>query len=330
MKKFSLPGFSAAVAVDGKIVWSEAFGEADLENHVAVTRTTKFRLGSVSKVLTAAAVAALYERGLLDLDASVQRYVPSFPLKQYPITIRELATHTAGIRHYRDTDPVGSGRHYKTVLEGLVLFQDDPLLFEPFTRYSYSSYGYNLLSAAIEGASKQEFLSFMDEQIFKPLDMVATVPDQNDAIVDHRTRFYYFGDADHKFHNAPYIDASYKWASGGFLSTAEDLVRFGSAHVKSGFFKAETLNVIFTPQRLKSGELAGGKGYGVGLGWRIGKNKEGHEIYHHGGAIEGGRAFIFIDAATKTTVALLANNFGGFAEDEANEIAQFFTAQPVR
>ncbi len=150
MKKQSLPGFSAAVAIDGKLVWTEGFGEADLESHVPVRTTTKFRLGSVSKLLTAAAVARLYEDGRLDLDLPVQRYVPSFPQKQYPITTRQLAGHLAGIRHYRDSDPLYSAKYYKTVLEGLTIFQDDPLLFEPGTKYEYSSYGYNLLSAVVE------------------------------------------------------------------------------------------------------------------------------------------------------------------------------------
>jgi serine beta-lactamase-like protein LACTB len=324
MGKYHLPGFSAAVAVDGKIVWSEAFGEADLESHVAVHTTTKFRLGSVSKLLTAAAVARLYEDGRLDLDAPVQRYVPYFPQKQFPITPRQLAGHMAGIRHYRDSDPLYSGKYYKNVREGLEIFQNDPLLFEPETKYEYSSYGYNLLSAVVEGASGQDFLSYMNDHVFAPLQMNHTVADRNDLIVEGRTRFYYFGEKDGQFHNAPYVDNSYKWASGGFLTTAEDLARFGSAHLKPGFFKSETLNLLLTPQRLKSGKEAGTNSLSVGFGWRIAKDAKGNRIFHHGGAIEGGRAFLFINEKSKVVVALLSNNLGNFAETEAGEIASMF------
>src|SRR5881409_4279197 len=96
-----IPGVQVAVAVNGKLVWSEGFGYADAERQQPVTRETQFRIGSVSKPLTATAVVLLYERGKLDLDAPVQRYVPSFPDKGYPITTRQLAGHLAGIRHYR-------------------------------------------------------------------------------------------------------------------------------------------------------------------------------------------------------------------------------------
>ena len=99
-----IPGLQVAVAVDGKLVWSEGFGYADLAGKVPVTAETQFRIGSVSKPLTAAAVALLYEEGRLDLDAPVQRYVPSFPDKGYPITTRQLAGHLAGIRHYQRSE----------------------------------------------------------------------------------------------------------------------------------------------------------------------------------------------------------------------------------
>ncbi len=165
----------------------------------------------------------------------------------------------------------------------------------------------------------------MHEHVFAPLKMNHTVPDRNDLIVEGRTRFYYFGKADGQFHNAPYVDSSYKWASGGFLSTAEDLVRFGSAHLKPGFFKRETLDLIFTAQRLKSGKEAGTSSFSVGFGWRVGKATNGNRIFHHGGAIEGGRAFLFMNEKSKVVVAVLSNNFGDFGDKETSEIAAMFT-----
>jgi serine beta-lactamase-like protein LACTB, mitochondrial len=116
-----IPGVSVAVAKDGVIVWSEGFGFADLEQRVPVWPSTRFRIGSVSKPLTADAVALLYQQGRLDLDAPVQRYVPSFPDKGYPITTREVAGHLAGIWHYKEGE-FDNPRHFASVLESLAIF----------------------------------------------------------------------------------------------------------------------------------------------------------------------------------------------------------------
>jgi len=279
MAKQNIPGLSIAVAVDGKIIWSEGFGFADLENQIRVAPATRFRIASVSKLFTAAAMARIYEQGKLDLDAPV----PNFPRKEQEITPRQLVGHLSGIRHYkRDADEAkdeffNRKEYYKSVSEGLKVFQNDPLDFPPGTKYGYSSFGYTLLSAVIEGASKQDFLTFMQEQVFNPLNMPNSSADDNRKIIPNRTRFYSL-DADKKLINAPYIDRSYSWAGGGFLSTSEDLARFGSMHLKSGFLKEETLKEMFTSQKTSDG-----KETGVGFGWRINKDKEGRLYYFHPG-----------------------------------------------
>ncbi len=209
------PGLSLAVGVDGEIVWSQGFGYASVEQRTPVWEETKFRIGSISKPLTAAAVALLYEQARLDLDAPVQRYVLTFPEKRWPITTRQLAGHLAGIRHYRDQEFLGNQR-YPTVLDGLKIFQDDTLLFEPGTRFSYSSYGWNLISAVVEGAAGESFLSYMQRQVFEPLGMEHTVADHTDSIIPQRTEFYN-RDNNRRVLNAPFVDNSYKWAGGGFL-----------------------------------------------------------------------------------------------------------------
>lgn len=154
----NIPGVSVAVGANDLIVWAEGFGWADLEQQVPVTQITRFRIGSVSKPLTAAAAGLLYEQGALDLDAPIQTYVPSFPGKEWPITTRQLMGHTAGIRHYRNDTEGYSAAHFETVTDALSMFANDPLLFEPGSRYSYSSFGFNLLSAVLEGASQRSFL----------------------------------------------------------------------------------------------------------------------------------------------------------------------------
>ena len=298
-----IPGLQVAVAVGGKLVWSEAFGYADLAREVPVTAETQFRIGSVSKPLTAAAVALLYEQGKLDLDAPVQRYVPSFPDKGYPITTRQLAGHLAGIRHYRG-DEFLRNRHFDTVLEGLAIFQGDLLLSPPGTKFSYSSYGWNLISAVVEGAAGQDFLTYMSRNVLRPLGLTHTAPDRVDSLIPNRTRFYERG-ADSGFVPAPPVDNSYKWAGGGFLSTAEDLVRFGSALLEPGFLKAATLELLFTSQKTTAGEPTG-----YGIGWFVATDGRGHRWVSHGGGSVGGTTAFSVDRDSRVVVAITSNLTG--------------------
>ena len=227
MARTLAPGVSVAVSRGGRLVWSEGIGCADLELQVPVSTVTRMRIGSVSKPLTAAAVGILVEEGRLDLDAPVQRYVPDFPKKAWPITTRQLAGHLAGIRHYEEGE-FEIREHYDTVRKGLSIFENDALLFEPGTRFSYSSYGWNLIAAVIEGASGEPFLDFMQRRVFGPAGMTHTSADDPAPIVPGRARFYTRA-ATGEVVNAGFVDNSYKWAGGGFLSTAEDLVAFSNA-----------------------------------------------------------------------------------------------------
>lgn len=295
----SFPGLAVAVAVDGRIVWSEGFGWADLEEQVPVRRTTEFRIGSISKSLTSAAVGLLVQEGKLDLDAPVQRYVPSFPAKPWPMTTRQVGGHLAGIRHYRGNEFL-LYRHYGTVLESLDIFKDDSLLFQPGTKFSYSSYGWNLISAVIETASRDDYLRFMQTRVIEPLHLVHTIPDFLDSIVPGRTRYY--GRSGGHWVNAPAVDNSYKWAGGGFLSTAEDLVIYGSALLQPGFLKAETLQLLFTSQRTTAGAETG-----YGIGWFVARNPRGELTYSHGGGSVGGTSFLVIYPASRLVLAIVTN-----------------------
>jgi serine beta-lactamase-like protein LACTB, mitochondrial len=250
-----IPGLSVAVAVDGRIVYSEGFGYADLEERVPVWATTKFRIGSVSKPLTAVALVQLVEQGKVDLDAPVQNYVPTFPDKGAQITPRMLTGHLAGIRHYQG-DEFLIAKHYDNVVEGLQIFQADPLVAPPGTKFNYSSYGFNVLSAVIQNSSGQEFLAYMHEHVFGPLGLRSTIEDQPAEIIEQRARFY-TRRKDQPVLNAPFVDNSYKWAGGGFLSSAEDLARFGSALLQPGFLKPESLRLLFTSQKTSDGKETG-------------------------------------------------------------------------
>src|SRR5205809_5216668 len=316
-----IAGLQVAVGVDGKLVWSEGFGYADLARKAPVTAETQFRIGSVSKPLTATAVALLYEQGKRDLDAPVQRYVPSFPDKGYPISPRQLAGHLAGIRHYKDQESF-LNRRFATVLDGLTIFQDDSLLFPPGTRFSYSSYAWNLVAAVVEGASGDDFLHYMSTHVFRPLGLTHTAPDRVDSLVPGRTQFY-DRDSAGIFHVAPAVDNSYKWAGGGFVSTAEDLVRFGSTLLDPGFLKRETLDLLFTSQRTNAGTETG-----YGIGWFLRTDSSGHHWAFHGGSAVGGTAVFGLDRDSRVVVAILTN-LSDAPLDPAQEIEAAFDREAV-
>ena len=312
-----IPGVTLAVAVDGQIVYSEGFGYADLEQRVPVWPTTKFRIGSVSKSLTSVALVQLVEQGKIDLDAPVQKYVPSFPDKGAVITTRQVAGHLAGIRHYQG-DEFLIQKHYDNVLDGLKIFQDDPLVSQPGKEFNYSSYGFNLVSAVIESAAKEKFLTYMRDNVFAPLGMRSTVADEPSEIIPQRARFY-DQPKDKPEENAPYVDNSYKWAGGGFLSSSEDLVKFGSALLQPGFLKPESLRLLFTSQK-----TANGKESGYGIGWFVGKSKSGKRIYHHSGGSVGGTSQLILYPDAHVVVAMICNFQGGWNMEEVESVGEGF------
>jgi CubicO group peptidase (beta-lactamase class C family) len=296
-----IPGLQVAVAVDGKLVWSAAFGYADVAHHSRVTRTTMFRIGSVSKPFTAIAVAQLVLGGKLDLDAPVQRYVPTFPQKPWPVTTRELAGHLAGIRHYQGNEFL-SNTPYPSVTAGLAIFANDSLLFEPGTRFAYSSYGFNLVSAVVEGASGENFLAYMGAHVIRPLGLTHTAPDRVDSLIPDRTTFYDPDTVHGGFQVAPPVDNSYKWGGGGFLSSAEDLVRFGSALLQPGFLPQPSLDLLFTSQKTRDGQPTG-----YGVGWFVATDSLGHHRVFHGGGSVGGTTAFGMDRDAHVAFALTSN-----------------------
>jgi serine beta-lactamase-like protein LACTB, mitochondrial len=320
----SIPGLSVAVGVGGTIVWSEGFGFADVENRVLVTPLTTFRIGSVSKTLTADAIAMLVQDGQLDLDARVQQYVPSFPTKRWPITTRLVGGHLAGIRHYRGNESVGEGqRSYADVVSSLSIFEDDSLLFQPGTQYSYSSYGWNLISAVVQGASGTRFLDFMDRRVFERLGMRHTVADHVDSIIAFRTR-YYQRDFHGHVRNAQFVNNSYKWAGGGFLSTMEDLVQFGFAHLDTTYLRATTIALLWSSQH-----TADGSATNYGIGWRTYEDDRGRRVVGHGGSSVGGRTQFLMYPNEQVVVAVTANlSEASISEQFALRIAAGFLDAP--
>ena len=263
----NLPGISVAVGIGQDIVWAEGFGWADVEKHLPVAPRTRFRIGHVSKTFTSAAVGVLLEQGRLNLDDEIQTTVPAFPRKQWPVTLRELMGHTAGIRHYPGEYADVPKGHCDRASEGLQSFADSPLLFEPETKSSYSTYGWVLVSAAVEAAAGEPFFRFVQTKIFTPLGMTGTLPDSvTESIPDRATPYFSRFSGDNLFgvNEAPIADYSCFAGAGAFLSTPSDLARFGMALGDGKLLRTATVRMLHTPQ-----QLASGKETEFGLGWTV-------------------------------------------------------------
>ncbi len=315
-----IPGLSVALAV-GEVVWTEGFGLADLENNVPANGETVYRLASVSKPITALAVLQLAERGKLDLDAPVQDYVPEFPEKPWPITSRQLLAHLGGIRHYRG-DEIQSTKQYRSVIDGLAIFQDDDLLHEPGSAYSYTTYGYNLLGAVIEGASGENYVEYVQANIFEPAGMTQIFVDEVAAIIPGRAQGYVKG-RNGELRNSNLADTSYKIPGGGWCSTAEDLVKFAQAVQSHQFVNAETCESMFTRQKTTSGDKIA-----YGLGWRI-ADRNGVREVSHSGAQQRVATLLYLrpDDRRGVAVALMANLERSQLSDLARTIADLATSE---
>ncbi len=304
MSENSVPGIGVAVVLDGEPVWSTGFGMADLEDFAPVTSSTLFRLGSISKPITATAVLQLWERGKLDLDAPVQKYCPAFPEKEWPITSRELLGHLGGIRHYNSDGkgdiPEDSARHFVNMEESLKIFAGDSLVAKPGTKFNYSTYGYTLLGCVLEGAASEKYVDFVRENVLKPAGMAETQADDFFAVIAHRTRWYH-KDKSGVVRNAGVLDSSYKIPGGGLISSADDMARFEAAILADKLVKRSTRDLMWTPQK-----TIDGKSTGYALGWGISDKLGVHMAAHTGGQQGTSTAFALVPDR-RAGVVVLAN-----------------------
>ena len=261
----NLPGVSVAVGAEGEAVWAEGFGWADVENKVPVGPQTRFKLGTASTVLTSAAVGLLLEKRSLQLDDVIQMHVPAYPDKKWPVTLRQLMAHLAGIPSDGGDEGPFRSEHCDRTVEGLRLFADEPLRFQPGTEYRYSNYGWILVSAAVEAAAGTPFYTFMQTQVFAPLGMDDTMADSPAETVADRAMAYFpkAGDPRYGTDGGP-RRTDYSCYAGGaaFLSTPSDLVRFGIGINGGKLLQPATVDVLQTSQRTSSGTETG-----YGLGW---------------------------------------------------------------
>ena len=308
----SSPGLSIAVGKDGKLVWAQGFGYADVKKKEAVLINTRFRVGSIAKAITSVAIGKLVEEGKLDLDEPIKTYVPYWPKKRHPITVRQLAGHLAGIRHYRGGE-YHNTKHYDTVKEAVGVFQNSSLLFRPGTEFNYSSWGYVLISAALEGASGESFVRYMDQEIFKPLGMKDTLADDPRRDDPQLASFYHA--YDRRASEVSFVNNSVKIAGGGILSTPRDLVIMSNRLTAGTFLKKETWALLTESQKLEDGSLAKG---GYAIGWRkyhlpIKEGGKKVTLINHGGTSVGCISYLTIFPELDVVVAMTTNTEFGSA-----------------
>jgi serine beta-lactamase-like protein LACTB, mitochondrial len=324
----NLPGLSVAVGAGSDIVWAEGFGWADLENLLKVGPDTRFRIGTASTALTSAAAGLLLEKGRLKLDDEIQTYVPAFPRKQWPVTVRQLMGHLAGVPNDGGDEGPLFSTHCERPVEGLQAFAERPLLFEPGTRYRYSSYGWILLSTAVEAAADEPFLTFMRNQIFEPLGMENTRADSSTAASGDRATSYF-----PRFAAAPRygpdlmrpLDYSCYAGASVFVSTPSDLVRFGLAINRGKLLQPATVQLLQTSQRLPSGEETG-----YGLGWDLETAAlagEQTRMAGHDGDLLGGTVASFMTFPDGLVVAVTSNISYADTYAVALKVAEAFAPQ---
>jgi len=316
LAKDPIPALSIAVMRGNELLWAEAFGKVDLELDVPATVSHRFRLGSVSKVITATLAAQLAAKQVVDLEAPISTYMPDLPEQHRATTLKQLLTHRGGIRHYADKDnapgnpgPIGQ-RDYLTSADILAVFINDPLIARPGEKVSYSTFGYTLVSLVLESAAKTPFLDLVQREIAAPLGLASLGSDDVMALVTQRVSGYHPGDLvrqafpnfQGKWSNIQVANVTYKWAGGGLLATPADLARFGAAHLAPGKLSKPALDMLFTPYT-----EATDRSPPLGLGWRMDEDAAKRRRWHHAGSQDGVRASLVVYPQQDLSIAFATN-----------------------
>lgn len=299
-----LPSLSAAVAVDGELVWAGAVGYSDVGDRVPADLETVYRIGSISKSMTSALLLNLHEQQRLNIDTSLGSYAGEVePWSQ--VTLRQLATHQGGVRHYREgVDMLWENfhnTHYPTTESALVRIEQTDPLFPPGSDFLYSTYGYTLLAYGMEQAAGANFATLMQDELFAPLGLAHTsLEDQSASELPLATPYIEMGDYNYR---APEVDLSYKYAGGGVVSTPVDLVTFGSALLAGEYLGSEALNQLWQVAPLSNGQPNDNN---YAMGFRVHETELGPRI-SHGGLSVGGQSFLAIYPEQDITVAFVMN-----------------------
>ena len=289
LAKKEVPGLSVAVLHDGEVIYMKGVGYADVKKKTPVSPSTRFMIGSMSKQFTAMGVLILVEEGLIDLDENVQTYLPELTPAYEAVTIRNLLTHTSGIKSdfkRRSASPFFNESIVGDDLYGLLAETD--LEFTPGETMRYSNTGFGLLYMIIEAVSGTSYSDFMKARIFDPLGMTSTESrDHANSEIESLAIGYF--KPKKKFRPANPV---LRLGGGSLVSTVEDLARWDAALYTEKLVSTSTLEEAWTPFVLTDGKKANmgadpqGRYYQGGMGWFIG-DEGGRGLVHHSGGVDG-------------------------------------------
>ncbi|GLB51117.1 hypothetical protein NBRC110019_01560 [Neptunitalea chrysea] len=310
--KRRIPGMAVVVTKKDSIIWKAGYGYADVRKGEYIDPDKSlFRIASISKTLSGVGLMKMVEEGVIDLNASVYKYVPDFPKKKYDITIKQLASHTAGIRTYKGREFLN--RKFMTIHEGLSFFKNDTLLYEPGKGYFYNSNDWNLVAAAMENASGYDFEYYMDHQILKPLGLTHIIADKDEK-VPNKVQFYSKKGKRGRFVKATRVNNYYKLASGGYLGSASDISKFGNEILYNDFLKPETKKMMLTKQIVNAVPTY------YGLGWEVSMDHKGRPYYGHFGNGVGGYGYFYVYPKEEMVFVFLTNITNPKITDEVRTI----------
>jgi CubicO group peptidase (beta-lactamase class C family) len=312
------PGVAVLVARDGKVLLSQGFGMADLSHDVPISATTKFRIGSITKQFTAAAILKLQEEGRLSVSDKLTKFIPDYP-RGDEVTIRHLLTHTSGIKSFTSKpDFLATAASSATSEQMIDSFKHEPFDFDPGSKFAYDNSGYFLLGAIIEKVSGQSFNDYLRDTFFEPLGMHDTGVHTSTAVLKNEATGY--GYEGGKTTKALDWDMSRAGAAGNLYSTVEDLMRWNEGVFGGRILSKESLQAAFTPVKLDSGEEPM---MAYGYGWVIGERR-GLKTISHSGGLNGWSAQLTRYVDQNTTVVVLHNAMPpvpGFAPSDVAELA---------
>jgi D-alanyl-D-alanine carboxypeptidase len=300
---------SVLVAVDGQAVLRRSFGLANREWNIPNTPDTKFRIGSLTKQFTAAAILQLAERGTIGLNTSISEYYTDAPEVWQGVSIRHLLTHMSGIPSYTEVPRffVKEGKIDRTPQEIILITQNEPLQFEPGTRFIYSNTGYILLGYVIEKVTGHTYGEYLQRHVLHPLGMHDTGFDNSTTIIPRRAAGYrYFGG---RWRNAAYLAMSLPFSAGSLYSSIDDLLVWDRALSSEKLLSASSLQAMFADY-----------GHSYGFGWRF-QQQCGHRLHRHGGNIQGFRANLDRYPDAKLTIIVLSNIQDTPADKIAEDLA---------
>jgi CubicO group peptidase (beta-lactamase class C family) len=314
MEQHRIPGIALRIIQEGKVTKTATYGMANLELNVPVKTETVFEIGSITKQFTAAGILLLAQEGKLSVDDRISRHLKNTPVAWTNITIRHLLSHTSGIKSYTGLSGFELTRHL-TQEQFIRAIGQHPLEFQPGESWKYCNTGFNLLGFIIENVSGKKYWDFMNERIFRPLEMTATRDRRPDDIIPNRAAGY--EQTNHVWINRDY-DLTDVFAAGAIVSNIEDLTKWNAALDCDAILNSSTKEQMWTPAKLNNG-----KATKYGFGWFI-ESVERHKNFGHGGSTSGFSASIQRFPDDKLAVIVLSNTDEQIASTLARHVAGFY------